>query len=390
MGVDKMSLVFGAVECELVIAMHRYFTWLALCASFSTLAQDCTQAPVLASLEITTIPTGRYEADGSLIVHVSSGDPIALILTDVKAGGVYERLLSDLTAVAPGSYQAALIDADGCLSNALNLMVPYSICCDCGVSDADTDGICDDIDNCTDPSASNYSDPTNTPCLNEDTPCLDVELDGYVYSVVEIGDQCWFAENLQTTIYANGDLIPAGLNDSDWILSEAGATSVFGEGNSSCEHSSPNIDACDESQSLAVHGRLYNWYAIQDGRGLCPTGWHVPSDDEWTILEGYVASQGFAEAEGLIGSEGTALKSNTGWSNNGNGADAFGFSARPGGGRSLDGWFSFAGNYGYWWSSSPYGDGAMLRVMNSTGPLIYRGSFNSHYGFSVRCLRDAE
>jgi len=222
-------------------------------------------------------------------------------------------------------------------------------------------------------------------CATPDTSCSSVEFDGYVYTAVEIGDQCWFAENLRTTVYGNGDVIPAGLTDGEWTSTTAGATAVYGEGISYCENNSPDIDACDEAQSLAAYGRLYNWYAVDDARGLCPAGWHVPTDGEWTELEDYITSQGFA------GTEGTALKSTTGWSNNGNGTDDFGFSALPGGSRySSNGYFYNAGLDGYWWSSSPDGGDAWYRYLDYFSPGIDRGNYNPRYGFSVRCLRDAE
>ena len=137
------------------------------------------------------------------------------------------------------------------------------------------------------------------------------EFDGYWYETVLIGDQCWFAENLRTTKYANGDSIPANLPDSVWfaqLYSGIGATAVYGEGSSYCENNSPDIDACDEAQSLAEYGRLYNWYAVDDTRGLCPSGWHVPTEGEFTQLEDFITSQGFA------GTEATALRSTYGLS----------------------------------------------------------------------------
>ena len=159
----------------------------------------------------------------------------------------------------------------------------------------------------------------------EEAPaCSSPSMDGYNYSVVQIGDQCWFAENLRTTTYLNGDVIPAGLTDGDWSSTTSGATAVYGE-DDGCDNYSPDIDACDETQSLAEYGRLYNWYAVDDVRSLCPSGWHVPTDGEWTDLENHISSQGFS------GTEGTALKSTYGWSNSGNGTDDFGFSALPGG-----------------------------------------------------------
>ena len=211
-----------------------------------------------------------------------------------------------------------------------------------------------------------------------------IALDGYSYSTTQIGDQCWFAENLRTTTYLNGDAIPASLTDGDWSSTTSGATAVYGE-DSGCNNYSPDIDACDEALSLAEYGRLYNWYAVDDARGLCPSGWHVPTDGEWTDLENHISSQGYS------GTEGTALKSTSGWGDSGNGTDDFGFSALPGGRRSYgNGNFYDAGSYGRWWSSSPSGGDAWSRALYYANPDIYRSSSDPRNGFSVRCLRDAE
>ena len=114
-------------------------------------------------------------------------------------------------------------------------------------------------------------------------------------------------------------------------------------------------------------------------------GWHVPTDGEWTAFGEHIRSQGFN------GTEGTALKSTSGWYNGGNGTDDFGFSALPGGYRtSDDGSFNGAGGYGFWWSSSPSGGDAWYRSLDFTSPVINRFSHNPRYGFSVRCLRDAD
>ena len=132
-------------------------------------------------------------------------------------------------------------------------------------------------------------------------------------------------------------------------------------GEARCNNYSPDIDACDEAQSLAEYGRLYNWYAVDDARGLCPSGWHVPTDGEWTDLENHITSQGFS------GTEGTALKATYGWNGGGNGTDDFGFSALPGGGRYYnDGYFTLAGSVGHWWSSSPSGGSAWARYLATT------------------------
>ena len=223
-------------------------------------------------------------------------------------------------------------------------------------------------------------------------PCTSPTMDAYTYDVVEIGGQCWFAENLRTTTYLNGNVIPAGLTDGEWTSTTSGATAVYGEGSSVCEDYSPDIDPCDEAQSLSEYGRLYNWYAVDDARGLCPSGWHVPTDGEWTDLENYISSQGFS------GTEGAALKSTYGWYLGDNGTNDFGFSALPGGGRcDLSDMFqgtSFcgAGSYGAWWSSSPNGGSPWYRNLNYYLPGIDRSTSDLFlsYGYSVRCLRDAD
>ncbi len=239
---------------------------------------------------------------------------------------------------------------------------------------------------CADPIADNYDPYAEEGGLcTYGGPCQGPTFDGYSYAAVFIGDQCWFAENLRTTVYRNGDAIPASLTDGDWSSTTSGATAVYGEGSSYCENFSPDIDACDEAQSLAEYGRLYNWYAVDDARGLCPSGWHVPTDGEWTDLENHITSQGFS------GTEGTALKTTYGWNGGGNGTDDFGFSALPGGYRfSSNGYFYFAGNYGFWWSSSPSGGSAWYRNLYYYYPDIYRFNDNPRFGLSVRCLRDAE
>lgn len=89
------------------------------------------------------------------------------------------------------------------------------------------------------------------------------------YELIEIGEQCWFAENLRTETYANGDTIVGELTNAQWSSADYGAQSVYG----------------NDSILLEQLGRLYNWYAVNDARGLCPNGWHVPSDDEMKILE---------------------------------------------------------------------------------------------------------
>jgi uncharacterized protein (TIGR02145 family) len=208
-----------------------------------------------------------------------------------------------------------------------------------------------------------------------------VEFDGYPYSTVKIGSQCWFNENLRTTRYRGGDAIPGDLSDSEWTSATEGAQTVYGEGWSEVYAGSE-----DESDNLATYGRLYNWYAVNDSRGLCPAGWHVPSDAEWKELEMALGmTQAQANEEGFRGDDIGAQLKMPSWG----GTNSSGFSALPGGARSSgNGYFDGQGDYGFWWSSSPNGTYAWSRYLNSGSSSVSRDYANSRLGFSVRCVRD--
>ncbi|MDB0025524.1 fibrobacter succinogenes major paralogous domain-containing protein [Flavobacteriales bacterium] len=203
---------------------------------------------------------------------------------------------------------------------------------------------------------------------------------GYDYATVLIGDQCWFAENLRSENYENGDAIPSNLSDSEWSSTTSGAVAVYGE-DAGCNNDSPDIDACDPAQSLEEYGRLYNWYAVDDARGLCPSGWHVTTDGEWTVMTDELGGQSIA---------GGQMKTTYGWQNGGNGTNSSGFSGLPGGGRYSDGSFDGAGSYAYWWSSSPDGSYAWDRYLSSDSESVGRYVDNRRDGSSVRCVRGAE
>ena len=221
-----------------------------------------------------------------------------------------------------------------------------------------------------------------------------LEYQGYDYATVLIGDQCWFAENLRSENYENGDAISSNLSGSEWSSTTAGAVAVYGEP-ADCYNYSPDIDACDHTLSLSEYGRLYNWYAVDDARGLCPSGWHVPTDGEWMTME-MALGMGEAEANGFGWrgtDQGSQMKTTYGWYNGGNGTNSSGFSGLPGGDRDLNGNFGTAGRHGYWWSSSPFGSSgasAVLRYLNFDNEDSYRYFTDGRFGFSVRCVRDAE
>lgn len=182
-------------------------------------------------------------------------------------------------------------------------------------------------------------------------------IDGHTYKTVQIGDQEWFAENLKTTVYANGDVIPANLSDDEWGSIEIGALAVY-EGEI-----------------------LYNWYAVNDVRCLCPKGWHVPTDREWTIMTDFLGGNEVA---------GEKMRTTYGWKDGGNGTNSSGFSGLPGGSRDALGAFDYAGLKGGWWSSSMSDFAAWYRYLGNGSPNVYRNFFSRRHGHSVRCLKDAE
>ncbi|MBA7547788.1 hypothetical protein ES705_40224 [subsurface metagenome] len=120
-------------------------------------------------------------------------------------------------------------------------------------------------------------------------------------------------------------------------------------------------------------------------QGVCPDGWHMPSDTEWTELTDYLANNGYS------GTEGTALKATSGWNSSGNGTDDYGFSALPGGYRNdYNGAFDHVSNSGYWWSATMHsGTLVWTRLMHyNTADVSRYDTSNSSDGFSVRCVRD--
>ena len=189
-------------------------------------------------------------------------------------------------------------------------------------------------------------------------------------------------------VYRNGESIPAGLNSEAWQSTTLGATTYTGEDEeSNCNGWLPfGNDECDSNIALSSYGRLYNWYAVNDVRALCPGGWHVPSDDEWAE---------FVDNLGGL-NEGSAMKATFGWGEGGNGSNSSGFSALPGG------WRFYLGNYsnhGYscnLWSSSPSntspypGDAFSVFLPFSNSTITLGGELNPRNGCSVRCIRDAE
>ena len=213
-----------------------------------------------------------------------------------------------------------------------------------------------------------------------------LEYQGYEYETVQIGEQCWFAENLRSEKYSTGDEITSNLSQNDWVGTIHGASCVYGEEQSPCENFSPTIEGCNPEESLEFYGRLYNWFAVTDERGLCPTGWHSPDDNEWQVLSAHLGGSATA---------GVNMKSTSGWREGGNGDNSSGFNGYPGGDRyAVDGEFYSSGNTGFWWSSTfldnPQEPGAGFYYLEFGNGELKTSGYPPNNGMSVRCLKDTQ
>ena len=216
-----------------------------------------------------------------------------------------------------------------------------------------------------------------------------VDYDGNVYRTVWLGEQCWMAENLRTTHYADGTEIPLG--DS------ASYTKAY------------RYFPSNSEVYITDYGYLYNWAAVMKGntssnsipsgvqQGICPTGWHVPSDAEWTQLTNYVSSQSEYVCSGNGDNIAKALAADHGWhifnenecavGNDPGGNNATGFSALPAG--YYNGNYGTSGNGANFWSVTESGDNsAYSRGLSYANANVSRGNYGKNRGFSVRCVRD--
>ena len=277
-----------------------------------------------------------------------------------------------------------------------------------GDVDVDSDGLWDSQDGCSDVEACNYlilsagicSYPDAIGDCNGNCPvdadgdgicdvysCNNpVNYQGYDYSTVLIGEQCWFTENLRSENYADSSPILAWIS-GEGNTTDSGIVGVYGgEGSYECEDDSPDGDACNEQWSLSEYGRLYNWYAVNDERGLCPSGWHVPTNDEWSAL---------TEALGGAPVAGEKMKTTFGWDfgvvtqEAGSGTNSSGFSGLPGGYGIGESWKN-AGRYAYFWTSTPDGVMACARILyfQSQGVISQTGPQGAL--MSIRCIQNTE
>ena len=287
-------------------------------------------------------------------------------------------------------------------------------------SDADNDGICDDVDTCVGiedecgvcdgpgptevviESITILYDSVYLPQLDEwyvyefgaDTTftytcapsfsaCGDpVSYQGYDYATVLIGEQCWFAENLRSDKYRNDEEIIKNLADDDWSSISIGATAIYGEGESSCEYLEDQEFICNPDSAIQRFGRLYNWSAVNDERGLCPNEWHVPTSTDWAQL---------IDGLGFYLEVGQYLKADSGWAYFGSGDNSSGFNGLPGGARDSYGNFADGSSYGMWWQGDLDSNANTLALILSSGNNFASfGELPGQIGVSVRCIKDSE
>jgi hypothetical protein len=225
---------------------------------------------------------------------------------------------------------------------------------------------------------------------------------------VTIGTQVWMTKNLDVATFRNGDPIPEAKTKEEWTKAGQNKQPAW------CYYD-------NDPANGAKYGKLYNWFAVNDPRGLAPIGYHVPTDPEWTKLTDFL---------GGIGVAGAKMKSKSGWNsytsggsktcpkcanwnaeyrrkvpchtcqdtrsvsapkvtNSGTGTNTSGFTGLPGGGRTGSGAFGGQGNDGWWWSASEgNADDAYLRGLDKHDNYLFGSNYDEEEGCSVRCLRD--
>lgn len=219
------------------------------------------------------------------------------------------------------------------------------------------------------------------------------DIEGNVYQTVIIGEMQWMTENLRTAKFNDGTPIPTQLDDADWRKTTSGAYTIYPY------DGLPGINS--ESEMLAAYGAFYNWYALLNNN-LCPEGWHIPSNEEWAEMTGFIEAVSKINVGNQLKScrqEGSPLggrcsvSQHPRWNSHGShhGNDKFGFSALPAGTFSSSGTYSQIGSHANWWSST---EGAAAyawswRIGFDSGN-VFKFLNSKACGFSVRCVRRVE
>jgi uncharacterized protein (TIGR02145 family) len=213
---------------------------------------------------------------------------------------------------------------------------------------------------CSDNSTNN---PDNTV---SDTVFTDAR-DGKKYDIVKINSQVWMSENLNASTYRNGDPIRYARTREEWTDAAEKKEGAW------CYYD-------NDPKNGEVYGKLYNWYAVNDSRGLAPKGYNIPIDAEWTVLIDRLGGEDIA---------GQKMKSKSGWNGDTNGSNSSGFTGLPGGFCDKSGYFGYLSSSGCFWSSSENNaEYAWSRGLYDTDTKISRSNDDKKYGFSVRCIKN--
>ncbi len=242
---------------------------------------------------------------------------------------------------------------------------------------------CDLAEGCMDPLAENY-DPfavvDDNSCIVLEDPCAlatSITYQGEDYALVSVGDQCWFRDNLASDQFQNGDAIGLTLESTDWYAAANAATPAFAPING-------------DGANTAAHGYLYNGYAVNDARGLCPSDWHVASDGDWMSLEAALGMDSLALAD--FGDRGTdqgdQLKSSASDAPAWDGTNVSGFSGTPSGQRYSFGSFNGFGTMSLLWTGTNSGSSNWARKLESDNAQVQRSLISKGFGGSVRCVMD--
>ena len=193
------------------------------------------------------------------------------------------------------------------------------------------------------------------------------DVEGNVYKTVTIGSQTWMAENLKSIKLNDGTAIPLVTDNNKWSNLTSPAYCYY---------------LNDSANYKYQFGALYNWYTVETNK-LCPAGWHVPSDAEWTTLNTYLG------VDSIAGGKLKATGNNYWYSPNTYATNSYGFNALPCGYRFYNGSFQNFGYSGNWWTSSVYLSGyAYYRYLTYSDGKLGRNFYDKIYGFSVRCVKD--
>ena len=205
------------------------------------------------------------------------------------------------------------------------------------------------------------------------------DVEGNSYTMVPIGNQVWLKENLKVGKFRNGEPIPQINVESLWAA-------IWNNGSPTNQ---PAFCYYGNNESnKPIYGNLYNWYAVNDPRGLCPAGWHVPNQADWTILENELG--GNAVAGGKMKSTGNSQDGTGLWAKSNNqGTNSSGFTALPGGYRMVGGTFTLVSQHGFWWASDQTNDlNTIRRNIRYEFNSIQSGNSQKGDGCSVRCIKD--